>query len=67
LSSLFCLASARLVVSSLSQRILSTHSPRGHRTDMLPSVTCASATLSYIPSLVHVKRAKAENTLSTIP
>lgn len=67
LSTLFCPVSARLVVSNLSQRFLSQDLPRGERTGMLPRPTCASATPSYIPSLVHVKHAKVENGLSTIP
>ena len=67
LSSLLCLASVRLVVSSLSQRFLSQHLPRGARTGMLTRTTYASATPSYIPSLVHVKHAKRENGFSTIP
>ncbi len=65
LSPLFCLASARIVVSPLSQGILFRNSARGNRTGLLTSVTSASATPSYIPSLVHVKHARVENTRST--
>jgi hypothetical protein len=52
-----------LVVSSLSQRFILRLFPQGERTGMLPIPTYASATPSYIPSLVHVKHAKVEMAL----
>ena len=65
LSFLFCLASVRLVVSSLSQRIISQLLAR-RGTSLIARTASASATPSYIPSSVHVRHAKVESIPSTI-